>query len=67
MASLGEDFPRQQERVRRLRDCGRELGPAGAFYVAVCDDVLRRADRAAMSGDVAEMMRVYEEMRDIKE
>jgi len=30
------------------------------------EDVLRRADTAAMSGDVVEMIRVYQEMKEIE-
>lgn len=65
--TLGDDFPVQQERIRRLRDQGKEIGPAGAFYVMVCDDILRRADHAAISGDLTEMILVYHEMKELKE
>jgi hypothetical protein len=67
VTSLGDDFPRQQARVRECRDRGREIGPAGLFYVAVCDDLLRRADEAAISGDLLKMIAVYQEMRELKE
>ena len=66
MGSLGEDFPKQQERCRTLLGLYREIGPPGAFGAACIEDVLRRADRAAMSGDVVEMIRVFQEMEELK-
>jgi hypothetical protein len=65
--TVGDDYPRQQARVRMIRDHAQEIGPAGAFLVAICDDVLRRADAAAIGGDVVAIMRVYQEMREMKE
>lgn len=65
--TLGDDFPVQQARIRKLRDYGKEIGPAGAFYVAVCDDLLRRADKAAIEGDIVAMVSLYQEMREMKE
>ena len=67
MTTLGDDYPRQQERVRRCRDQAKALGPAGIFYVAVCDDLLRRADKAAVEQDLPAMLRVYAEMKELKE
>jgi hypothetical protein len=65
--SVGEDFPKQQARVRECLKNGREIGPAGAFYVAVCEAALRQADEAAISGDPVAILRAYEEMRSIAE
>lgn len=66
MTSLGEDFPKEQARCREVLSQYREIGPPGRFGALMIEDMLRRADRAAMSGDVIEMIRVYEEMRDTK-
>lgn len=66
MTTVGDDFPREQERIRECRANGVEIGPAGAFYVAMCDDLLRRADRAAMSGDIVQILAVYQEMREFQ-
>lgn len=66
MSSLGEDFPLMQARVRKMRDYGKKIGPAGAFYVMVCDDLLKRADEAAISGDVVKMINIYKEMQELK-
>jgi hypothetical protein len=65
VVTLGEDYINQQARVRELRQHGIEIGPAGAFYVAVCDDLLRRADAAAISGDLVDMICVYKEMKEL--
>lgn len=65
--SLGEAFPEEQARLRRLLGYGREIGPAGAFYCAVIEDVLRRADRAAIEGDAVAMIGIFNEMREIEE
>jgi hypothetical protein len=48
-----------------MRQYGVEIGPAGRFYVAVCDDLLKRADEAAISGDIVTILRVYQEMREL--
>lgn len=66
MKSLGEAFPQEQARMRVLLGYGKEIGPAGAFYCAVIEDVLRRADKAAIEQDLPAMIRIYEEMRKIE-
>jgi hypothetical protein len=66
-SSVGEDFPIQQARVRRCLENGLEIGPAGMFYVAVCRKALADADRAAISGDLVEILRAYQELKDISE
>lgn len=62
--SVGEDFPKQQARVRELMQAYRDCGPVGAFGLAVLEDVMRRADAAMASGDVVAILRSYEEMRE---
>lgn len=65
--SLGEAFLEQQARLRVALGHGKEIGPAGRFYCAVIEDLLRRADRAAMEQDTVAMLALYEEMKAIKE
>lgn len=65
--SVGEAFPMQQARIRECLQNGREIGPAGAFYCMVAEDLLRRADAAAMSGDITLILSVYQEMLEFKE
>lgn len=66
MTTLGDEFPKEQARVREVLGYYKEIGPAGAFGAAMIEDVLRRADRAAVSGDVIEMLRVFKELKEIE-
>lgn len=66
MGSLGEKFPEMQRRTRELRDAYASIGPNGRFGLMVIDDILARAERAAISGDVVEMLRLYQEMQELK-
>ena len=61
--SVGEDFPRQIERVRELLDAYREI-PTGGFGAKMIADVLRRAEAAQASGDVVAIVRSYTELKD---
>ena len=60
---VSDDFPREQARIRECLEHGREIGPAGRFYCAVAEDLLRRAEKAFASGDIIEIVRMYQEMR----
>jgi hypothetical protein len=64
-SSVGNDFPKEQERVRDLIAQYRAI-PQGAFGAAMLEDVLRRADEAAISGDIVAILRSYEEMKGCK-
>lgn len=66
MTSLGEQYPIEQARLRELMVGYREIGPAGAFGLVMLEDLARRADQAAISGDIVAMMRCYQEMVDSK-
>lgn len=67
MTSVGEDFPNQVARICKCLEQGLQIGPAGRFYVAVCKEILARADEAAASGDVVLMIRSYKEMKEFEE
>lgn len=64
--SVGEEFPKQQARVREVLQSYREIGPAGTFGASIIEQTLRRADEAAMSGDVVAIVRSYQEMLEIE-
>lgn len=64
--TLGDDFPRQQARAREYLGYYRDIGPAGAFGALHIEDVLRRADKAAIEGDTIAMIRIYQELKAIK-
>lgn len=72
MSSLAEGLPEQQQRVRGLitqyHELQREFGQGVnvAFAVAVCEQALQMADRAVMSGDVVEMLRSYEALKELQ-
>jgi len=63
VASLGEEIPKEQARVREALGHYKELGPTGAFGALMIEQVLQKADRAVMSGDVVEMLKAYEELK----
>ena len=63
MASLGEEIPKEQIRVRELLSVYKSIGPGGAFGALMIEQVLQKADRAVMSGSVVEMIQVYEELK----
>ena len=67
MASLGEELPKEQARVRNVLGYYREIGPPGVFAAAMIEADLRRADEAVMSGDVVQMIRAYEALKAIVE
>jgi len=62
--SLGDAYPKEQARLRELLTEYEAIGPVGAFGLAVIKDVLRRADEAAISGDLVVMIRLYHEMKE---
>lgn len=62
--TVGEDFPREQERLRELLQIYKDIGPAGAFGLLMITDVARRAEVAAISGDIVQILRLYQEMKD---
>ena len=64
--SLGETYPKEQTRVREVLGYYKEVGQAGAFGAAMIEDVLRRADTAAIGGDPVEMLRLFKEMQEVK-
>jgi len=65
--SVGEDFPVQQARVRQIQLYAREIGPPGAFLVAMAEQSLREAEAAAISGDPVRILRAYEDLRSYEE
>jgi len=62
--SLGEAFPREQARVRELLHVYQRLPKnAGAFGAVMLEQVLQRADQAAISGDPVAMLRSLQELK----
>lgn len=67
MASLGEEYPKQQARVREILGHYKEIGPAGAFGAAWIEALLKRADVAAVEQNLPAMIVCYQEMQEVKE
>ena len=65
MTSLGDALPQQLERVRKLREAYVEIGPVGRFGLLVIDNALRASDRAMIEQDLPEMIRCYQELKEI--
>jgi len=59
MASLAEQLPAEQARVRELVKEYRSIGPAGEPAARMMEQDLARAETAAASGDVIAMLRAY--------
>lgn len=66
-ANLAEAFVAEQARCRELLAAYRSLpNNAGAIGAMFIDQMLRRADRAVMEGDVVAMLHLYQEMQETK-
>lgn len=63
--SVGEAFPDEQARVRELLALYKTI-PTGMFGAAMIEQILRRADEAAISGDIVAIIRSYEELKGCK-
>lgn len=62
--SLAEALPREMARVRdELMPQYQAIGPAGAIALAMMRADLDRAAKAMVSGDVIEMLQVYESLK----
>lgn len=64
MSTLGEDFPKEQERLRELLEDYKAIGPSGTFGYLMISNTLREANEAAISGDLPRMIRAYQQMKD---
>ena len=65
MSSIGSEFPMEQERVRELIDEYRKLpGGVGMIGAYLMDDILKRAAEAQSSGDVIQILRAFQELKD---
>ena len=66
MSSVGEEFPKEQARVREVLGHYRDIGPSGAFGAAMIEQALREADAAMASGDVVRIVRSFAELKKIE-
>jgi hypothetical protein len=63
MSSVGEEFPKEQARVRELLTEYKAIGPAGTFGAMMIEQTLKRADEAMASGDIVAIVRSFEELK----
>lgn len=63
MSSVGEDFPRQQERVRKL--WARMVKEGHEHTAEILDGILARAAEAQSSGDLLQILRSYGELTEV--
>lgn len=62
--TLAEALPREMARVRdEVMPLYLEIGPPGAFALAMMRADLDRAAKAMVSGDTVAMIRVYESLK----
>ena len=65
--SIGEDYPKQQARLRKLRAEAATLPIQSAwFYLRQLDDLMSRAEKVAISGDVVQMIGIHQEMKEFE-
>lgn len=65
MTSVGEDFPRQEERVRKLWGAYVKMGSKGEAAAGALEEALRKAAKAQSSGDVVQILAAYGELTEI--
>jgi hypothetical protein len=63
--SLGDEYPKEQARVREVLAMFKEIGPAGAIGAAMIEHTLAEADKAAVSGDLVQMIAAFQDMKEI--
>jgi len=66
MENLSEALTKEQARVRKLILQYRDpiLGESGAFAVTMMEQSLKNADKATMSGDITEMIKAYNDLKE---
>lgn len=65
--TLGDALPKAMARAREIQADAREIGPSGAFLVAIIEADLRAAELAMVSGDVVGMVAAYKALSELKE
>jgi hypothetical protein len=65
--SVGEAFPKEQQRLRDLLVIYRELeGGVGMFGAMMIEQALQRADQAMASGDAVAIVQAFAAMREFE-
>lgn len=66
MSSLGEELPKEIDRVTRLIPIYASIGPSGAFAIAMMRAAIKRAADAMIQGDLTEMIAAYQDLKGFK-
>jgi len=64
--SVGEDFPNQLARARTILSQYKEIGAAGQFGAIMIEATIQEADKAIAGGDIIEILRSYEALKQIE-
>lgn len=64
---LAEALPREQARCRTILEHAMEIGPPGAFLVAILRRSLALAERAAAEGDLGAMIAALNDLQSYSE
>lgn len=68
MASLGEEYPKEQARCRDILEmyisAGNTSGCNTAFAVNSIRHLLERADKAVIQNDLVKMIKCFQEMKE---
>lgn len=64
--SLGEAIPIEQARVREVLAAYKSIGQSGLFGAAMIERDLAAMDRAVISGDVVQMIRCFQALKEIE-
>jgi len=67
MGTLGDQLPEEQARVREILGHYKAVGPPGKFGAAIIEQVLQRADKAVIGGDIVAMLASYKELKEIED
>lgn len=70
MTSVGEDYPKEQARMRELLEQAREIAKLPnvnmVFYIAQLNQIMTEADAAAMSQDPVRVLKAYKAMKEVE-
>ena len=65
--TIGDDFPKQQSRVREILSRYHAIGLAGSFGAMMIEADLHTADEALASGDIVRILRAYQILKEIED
>ena len=66
MSFISEELRMEHSRCRDLLSIYGSIGPTGTSYAATIESELKKADKAVMSGDLAQMIAAHERLKEIK-